>query len=388
MARPDNQHLVPSFVLATALLFICALLLFSPASMAVRIGGSVVALLAAFWSWSQLQRLLQQAWQQAQTQQDIARELQSQQQEQIVQQQQFLLAVLPVWRDQQQMASHQLESAVNALVSQFHGIYEQLQQSIHSSRSATGGHTGLADVVQQSDGNLTAIVSLLREAISNRDELLKEINALAAITDELKTMGAEVAGIASQTNLLALNAAIEAARAGEQGRGFAVVADEVRTLSSRSGETGARITKRIDDVNEMLKRTLARTAQFTEQDDQRLHQSEVSIQQVLGDFKQVASAILASSEQLESSSLNVQHEISEVLTSLQFQDRVSQILAHVSADIDKLHQLLNREDGLSQLDQQQWLRDIAKTYTTLEQVAVHSGKQASQGPASSDITFF
>ncbi len=63
MARPDNQHFVPSFVLATALLFICALLLFSPASMAVRLGGSVVALVAAFWSWSQLQRLLQQAWQ-------------------------------------------------------------------------------------------------------------------------------------------------------------------------------------------------------------------------------------------------------------------------------------------------------------------------------------
>ena len=388
MAQPEQKQLFPSMILAGALLFISALLLLSPASMIVRVGGVVVALAAAFWGWSQLQNALQQACQQAQTQQDLARELQAQQQDQLGQQQQFLQAVLPVWRDQQQMASHQLETAVNALVGQFHGIYDQLQQSIQSSRSATGGHTGLADVVQQSDQNLTAIVSLLREAMSNRDELLQEINALAAITDELKTMGAEVAGIASQTNLLALNAAIEAARAGEQGRGFAVVADAVRTLSSRSGETGARITKRIDDVNEMLKRTLARTAQFTEQDDQRLQQSEVSIQQVLGDFKQVAGAILASSEQLESSSLNVQHEISEVLTSLQFQDRVSQILAHVSSDIDKLHQLLNRADGLSQLDQQQWLRDIAKTYTTLEQVAVHSGKKAAQGPASSDITFF
>ncbi len=388
MAQPDNQPFFPSIILATALLFICALLLLNPASMVVRLGGVAVALAAAFWGWSQLQKALQQAQQQLQAQQQNIVDLQAQQDEVQLQQQQFLQAVLPVWRDQQQMASHQLESAVTALVGQFHGIYDQLQQSIQSSRSATGGHTGLADVVQQSDRNLTAIVSLLREAMANRDELLKEINALAAITDELKTMGAEVAGIASQTNLLALNAAIEAARAGEQGRGFAVVADEVRTLSSRSGETGARITKRIDDVNEMLKRTLARTAQFTEQDDQRLQHSEVSIQQVLGDFKQVASAILASSEQLESSSLNVQHEISEVLTSLQFQDRVSQILAHVSADIDKLQQSLQRSDGLSQLDRQQWLRDIEKTYTTLEQVAVHGGKKASQGPASSDITFF
>jgi len=388
MAHPENQHFMPSVILTTALLGFGALLLLSPASFTLRLILTLLLLAAAFWSVMQLRQHSQQAQQQYAALQENIRDLQAQQEQALGNQQQFLQAVLPVWRDQQQMASHQLETAVTALVGQFHGIHDQLQQSIQSSRSATGGHSGLADVVQQSDRNLTAIVSLLREAMSNRDELLTEINALAAITDELKTMGAEVAGIASQTNLLALNAAIEAARAGEQGRGFAVVADEVRTLSSRSGETGARITKRIDDVNEMLKRTLARTAQFTEQDDQRLQHSEVSIQQVLGDFKQVASAILASSEQLESSSLNVQHEISSVLTSLQFQDRVSQILAHVSSDIDKLSQLLNRADGLNQLDQQKWLRDIEKTYTTLEQVAVHSGKKASQGPASSDITFF
>ncbi len=104
MAQPDQQHVFPSFVLAGALLFICALLLLSPASMVVRLGGVAVALAAAFWGWSQLQKALQQARQQAQAQQQNIVDLQAQQDDVQLQQQQFLQAVLPVWRDQQQVA--------------------------------------------------------------------------------------------------------------------------------------------------------------------------------------------------------------------------------------------------------------------------------------------
>jgi methyl-accepting chemotaxis protein len=167
-----------------------------------------------------------------------------------------------------------------------------------------------------------------------------------------------------------------------------VVADEVRSLSNRSGETGARITRRIDEVNDMLKRTLLQTNAFASQDDEDLAQSENTIAQVLQDFKAVAETILSNSITLKDNSIAVQSEVSAVLTNLQFQDRVSQILVQVSTDIEKLERELTLEDGIFDQDIQSWLTKLQSTFTTLEQVSLRSRPTASQSPAESEITFF
>lgn len=300
----------------------------------------------------------------------------------------FLKLLLPTWRSQQQLANHQLATAVENLVAQFTALYQQLQDAISISSHTFSQENGLGETVHSSEQQLTLITQLLNKAMVNRNALLSEITTLAGITDELKAMGSEVAGIASQTNLLALNAAIEAARAGESGRGFAVVADEVRSLSNRSGETGARITRRIDEVNDMLKRTLLQTNAFASQDDEDLAQSENTIAQVLQDFKAVAETILSNSISLKDNSIAVQSEVSAVLTNLQFQDRVSQILTQVSIDIEKLERELSLEDGVFDQDIQSWLTKLQNTFTTLEQVSLHSRPTASKSPAESEITFF
>jgi len=312
--------------------------------------------------------------------------------------QQLIKEVLPLWQRQTELARHQLEESVTELVGRFSEIHERLQAAVNSSSSTAGsmkGETGLGGVIQFANKELSQLTHTLRKAIEQRDELLVEISGLSKITVELSGMGAEVAGIASQTNLLALNAAIEAARAGEYGRGFAVVADEVRTLSTRSGETGSRIGKRIEQANTALQTTLDRTTEYAAQDNTRLSHSETSIAQVLEQFQSSSESILESAQTLEQESAAVQSSVEEVLVNLQFQDRVSQILSHVTADMNKLVAAIEEQEtrlrhgeDVTPIDINEWLTSVQKTYTTLEQVAVHRGSDHSKTPSNSEITFF
>ncbi|WP_340680776.1 methyl-accepting chemotaxis protein [Paraglaciecola sp.] len=324
---------------------------------------------------------------------------QTQHEELIANYQQSLLEFLPVWTRLQDLVNEQVETNVNRLVARFSDIHAQLQSSVQvSKQTADGlnGSQGLSQVIVGAENDLGNIVKVLHTAMVSRQELMTEIKQLATITGELKSMSDEVEGIASQTNLLALNAAIEAARAGEQGRGFAVVASEVRTLSTRSGQAGAQIAERIALANGTLQKTLARASQFATQDEKQMIEVEDAIQKVVGQFKTASSDIIESARILAHDSDAVQHEIQDVLVGLQFQDRVSQILGHIRADMNKFaavmtaHQSqLNTCELPQTIDIQSWLAALSKTYTTLEQAQVHDGVPTEQTSEESDeITFF
>ena len=147
------------------------------------------------------------------------------------------------------------------------------------------------------DANRTgnAAKGAIKETVTNIHSLDKEVDAIETqigrMSDEIQriaTVLSVIGGIADQTNLLALNAAIEAARAGEQGRGFAVVADEVRSLAAKTQNCTGEINDmlaRLKDSGQTLEQGMARTRSSFET-------ANGSVQQVHSSLEEVYEAIL------------------------------------------------------------------------------------------------
>jgi len=303
------------------------------------------------------------------------------------------LSVLPIWSRQIEAARLISETSILKLSERFGALSSNISHSV-ASNGGQDASQQLVDLLEVGQHDLNSIVLALRSALSNKENELKEVMQLSGFTEQLQQMAKFVGDIASQTNLLALNAAIEAARAGEAGRGFAVVADEVRKLSSMSGETGRKISETVITVNAAIARTVQMSRHHAEQDTLTLADSERVVSQVIEHFRGTAQTIVRNSHDLQQQSANVADEIAQVLVALQFQDRVSQMLTLITRDLGKLQQQLDERQAsslsghaLTPMVSDRWLQELSTAYTMPEQHAIHGGKTHAKADAS-EITFF
>lgn len=302
-------------------------------------------------------------------------------------------ALAPVWVRQISTAREQTETAIVALSNQFAGIVQQLDEAMRVSRQVAGDGEGVANIFATSEAALLQVVETLRVVLSEKVALMRELDGLMGFTAELDQMAHDVARVAAQTNLLALNAAIEAARAGEQGRGFAVVADEVRQLSQLSGTTGKRIGEKVKVINEAIASAFTAGEASTERDGRAVAGAEETIQDVLREFRAMADGLGEAGSLLRQSSASIQSQISEAIVELQFQDRSSQILSHVcdniSSTADALVQSQQRfqtDKVLAAPDIQGLLAGLERSYAMAEERQNHSGK--AEAATVGDVTFF
>ncbi|WP_422579894.1 methyl-accepting chemotaxis protein [Pseudomonas sp.] len=173
----------------------------------------------------------------------------------------------------QKVETDQVATAMSEMTATVHEVARNAEAAASSTEQADRRVNSGVAVVQQTLGRINQLASAMQTTTQSIERLSQDTQRIDSVLDVIKS-------VAEQTNLLALNAAIEAARAGEQGRGFAVVADEVRALARRTQQSTAEIEGLIVTLREGTRRSVA-----------DMHQSGVLVEQAVEDANQTEGAL-------------------------------------------------------------------------------------------------
>ena len=240
----------------------------------------------------------------------------------------------------QQQEITMVATAVTELASATQEIASHAEQTAQAAQESTASTENGHELVENTKGSINKLANELQSASDIVSELERH-------GQEISTVLATIQGIAEQTNLLALNAAIEAARAGEQGRGFAVVADEVRVLSQRTHSSTEEIKNTITVLQETTGRAVsimhssADLAGLSVQDADRAANALGEINQAVTLISDMATQIATAAEE----QTHVTSEITQNITSIK--DVADQLVVGVNQSSEESYQVKSQADELS-----------------------------------------
>jgi len=185
-------------------------------------------------------------------------------------------------------------------------IATKLDTVEESSISVTEDLGSTFDVLNDFINKLDAVTQSIEDGSIHQQDLVEKVSSLTEQAKNIKDVLSIISDIADQTNLLALNAAIEAARAGEHGRGFAVVADEVRKLAERTQKSLSEISANVN----LITQNVVEIAEGTDNTSTNMHQIAESAQELIVSAEETKENIVLTQEQ----STDVMHQSTYIAT--------------------------------------------------------------------------
>jgi methyl-accepting chemotaxis protein len=299
---------------------------------------------------------------------------------------------LDMTRKESKQVEELLADAVAKLINSFAAVESSIRAQQTIVISVAGGDSDHKDTLECLFNEMSSTLRMFVDNMTGGSkiamQLVEKMDDVHGQIDAIKKILAEVEAISKQTNLLALNAAIEAARAGEAGRGFAVVADEVRNLSNRTASFSIQIRDRVNTMNHSVTQAEIFINDMASRDTNFAFSSQERVQTTMDGVSKFTQTMREGVGQLGLITTEISECVNGAISGLQFQDLANQLLNHIGKRTEVMESMLAKvrnsvsEDSAENDDLEEIIKElhdatesaIAITrHNPVAQTAMHSG---------------